>query len=171
MNLACQENLLPGDDLLAKWEVLSSIGYAGVELRGAGDDAFRARLPALRAARRAGVVVPAVCLISDHFVGDFDAERRRDAIANMKTLLSAIAELGGYGAVTPASYGMHSNSLPPFRATRSPEEDRAVLLEGLGELAVHAGHEGVCVLLEPLNRYGDHMLNRLEQAVELCRAV
>ena len=64
--------------------------------------------------------MPAVCLISDHFVGDFDAERRRDAIANMKTLLSAIAELGGYGAVTPASYGMHSNSLPPFRAPRSP---------------------------------------------------
>ena len=29
----------------------------------------------------------------------------------------------------------------------------------------------MCVLLEPLNRYGDHMLNRLEQAVELCRTV
>ena len=171
MNLACQENLLPGDDLLAKWQILSSIGYAGVELRGAGDAAFRERLPALRAARRAGVVMPTVCLISDHFVGDFDATRRRDAIANMKTLLSAIAELGGYGAVTPASYGMHSNSLPPFKAPRSPTEDRAVLLEGLGELALHAGREGVCVLLEPLNRYGDHMLNRLEQALELCRVV
>jgi sugar phosphate isomerase/epimerase len=30
---------------------------------------------------------------------------------------------------------------------------------------------GTLVLLEPLNRYEDHMLNRVEQAVELCEAV
>jgi len=151
--------------------VAFEIEALGVELRGAGDAAFRQRLPALRAARRAGVVMPTVCLISDHFIGDFEAARRRDALANMQTLLSAIAELGGYGAVTPASYGMHSNSLPPFIAPRAPEEDRGILLESLGVLAVHAEREGVCVLLEPLNRYGDHMLNRLEQAAELCQAV
>jgi sugar phosphate isomerase/epimerase len=30
--------------------------------------------------------------------------------------------------------------------------------------------EGVRILLEPLNRYEDHMVNRLEQAVELAEA-
>lgn len=173
MKLAVQENLIPADDLSAKWDLITSLGYEGIELRGGGDAAFRQRLPELRAARHAGVVMPTVCLISDHFIGDFDADKRLDALENMKTLLSAIAELGGIGAITPASYGMHSNSLPPrYReAPRPPEEDRRVLLDGLRELGEHAAREGVYVLLEPLNRYGDHMLNRLEQAVELCRAV
>ena len=45
-----------------------------------------------------------------------------------------------------------------------------MLLDALEELGEHAGNEGTLVLLEPLNRYEDHMLNRLEQAVELSKA-
>jgi sugar phosphate isomerase/epimerase len=171
LKLACQENIVPGATLLEKWDSLVSAGYDAIELRGHGDFALRARLPELRAARRAGVVMPVACVIMDHFIGDFDAAKRRDAVENMKSLLSIIAELGGYGAVTPAAYALHSNSLPPFRAPRSPADDRAVLLEGLQPLGEHAAREGVCVLLEPLNRYGDYMLNRLDQAVDLCRAI
>ena len=66
---------------------------------------------------------------------------------------------------------MFSLRLPPFKPPRGPDEDRAVLLEALAELGEHAAREGVLVLLEPLNRYEDHMLNRVEQAVDLCRAV
>jgi sugar phosphate isomerase/epimerase len=169
MKLACQEHLIPGATLIDKWELARSLGYDGVELR--GEHGFAGRLAELRAARRAGAVFPTVCVISDHFMGDFDSQRRRDAIAHMKALLSIIAELGGYGAITPASYGMFSLRLPPFKPPRSPDDDRMVLLEGLAELGEHAAREGVCVLLEPLNRYEDHMLNRLDQAAELCRAV
>jgi sugar phosphate isomerase/epimerase len=171
MKLACQEHLIPGATLLEKWRLASSLGYDGIELRGEGQFALRGRLPELREARRAGAVFPSVCVIMDHFIGDFDASRRRDAIENMKSLLSVIAELGGYGAITPASYGMFSLRLPPFKPPRSPEEDRQALIEGLSELGEHAAREGVSVLLEPLNRYEDHMINRLEQAAELCRAV
>lgn len=171
MKLTCQEHLIPGDNLLDKWEFISGAGWDGIELHGHGDFAFRARLPELREARRAGVVMPSVCVIMDHFIGDFDAGRRRDAIENMKSLLSIIAEVGGYGAVTPASYGMFSTRLPPYRPPRSPAEDREILMEGLTELGEHAAEEGVFVLLEPLNRFEDHMLNRLDQAVELCMEV
>ena len=171
MKLACQEHLIPGDTLPEKWAFISSIGFQGIELQGHGDFKFRARLPELRAACRAGVVMSSVCVIMDHFIGDFDKERRRDAIENMKSLLSVIAEVGGYGAITPASYGMFSRRLPPFQPPRSPEADRTVLLEGLGELGEHAAREGVVVLFEPLNRYEDHMVNTVEQAVELCKAV
>jgi sugar phosphate isomerase/epimerase len=86
----------------------------------------------------------------------------------MRSLLTGIAQVGGEGAITPASFGMHSNALPPFSAPRPPEEDRAVLLEALGELGDHAAREGVQVYLEPLNRYEDHMLNTLAQATDLC---
>ena len=54
---------------------------------------------------------------------------------------------------------------------RTEEEDRRVLLDALEELGELAEREGTLVLLEPLNRYEDHMLNRVEQAAELCEAV
>jgi sugar phosphate isomerase/epimerase len=171
VKLTCQEHLIPGDSLIEKWEFISGAGWDGIELHGHGGFAFQARLPELEAARRAGVVMPSVCVIMDHFIGDFDAGRRRDALENMKSLLSVIGQVGGYGAVTPASYGMFSARLPPYRPPRSAAEDREILIEGLTELGEHAAREGVFVLLEPLNRYEDHMVNRLDQAVELCRAV
>lgn len=171
MNIACQEHLLPGESLVEKWAAAQEAGFDGIELRGHGNFALRERLPELRAARRAGVVMPSVCVIMDHFIGDFDAGRRRDAIEQMKSLLSVVAEAGGYGAITPASFGMFSRNLPPFTPPRSAEEDRAVLLEGLAELGRHAAQEGALVLLEPLNRYEDHMLHTLAEGAELCSAL
>jgi sugar phosphate isomerase/epimerase len=168
MRLSCQENLIPGDNLVAKWEFVSAAGFDAIELHGHGDFAFQRRLPELLEAKDAGAVMPTVCVIMDHFIGDFDANRRRDAIDNMKSLLSVIAEIGGSGAITPAAYGLFSKSLPPFQPPRSPEEDRAVLLDALTELGEHAESVGVSLFVEPLNRYEDYMINRVEQAVELC---
>lgn len=170
LKIACQEQLLPGTSLQAKWEFAVRAGYDAVELRGHGGYAFRHRLPELRRAARDGVVMPTVCVDMRHFFGAFDRELRRDAVDQMKSQLSVIADIGGRGAVTPASYGMFSLRLPPFQPPRTPARDRAVLLEGLTELGRHAEKEGVRLFLEPLNRYEDHMVNRLDQAVDLVRA-
>jgi sugar phosphate isomerase/epimerase len=169
VKLACQEHLLPGDGIVEKWEFASSAGFDGIELSGTED--WRGRMDELRAARERGVVFSSVCLISDRFIGDFDADRRREAVDHMKHLLSGIAELGGTGAVTPAAYGLASKRLPPFEVPRTEEEDRSVLLEALEELGEHADEQRTLVLLEPLNRYEDHMLNRVEEAVGLCQRV
>jgi sugar phosphate isomerase/epimerase len=169
VRLACQEHILPGDDILKKWEFAAPAGFDGIELRGTDD--WNERLDDLKAARDQGVVFSSVCLISDRFIGDFDAGRRREAVEHMKHLLSGIAELGGTGAVTPAAYGLASRRLPPFEVPRTEEEDRRVLLDALEELGEHAESEETLVLLEPLNRYEDHMLNRVDQAVDLCEAV
>jgi sugar phosphate isomerase/epimerase len=168
VKLSCQEQLIPGETLVGKWRTISEMGYSGIELQGRGEFAFEKRLPELREGLREGVVFSSVCVMMPHFIGAFDEDLRRDAIANMKSLLSVIAELGGRGAITPASYGMHSNRLPPFTPPRSPDEDEAVLIDGLQELGQHAEGEGVQVFLEPLNRYEDHMLNTVSQAVSLC---
>ena len=169
MRLACQEHILPGDDILEKWEFAASAGFDGIELRGTED--WRERLDELRAVREQGVVFSSVCLISDRFIGDFDADRRRVARRLRRSVAPGIAELGGTGAVTPAAYGLASRRLPPFEVPRTEEEDRRVLLDALEELGELAEREGTLVLLEPLNRYEDHMLNRVEQAAELCEAV
>jgi sugar phosphate isomerase/epimerase len=170
MRLTCQEQLLPGTTLQEKWDAAQAFGYDGIELRAQGEHRIRERLPELHRARRDGVVMSTVCVEMLHFIGDFDAERRRDALENLRTQLSVIAELGGTAAMTPASYGMFSRRLPPFEPPRDEAGDRAVLLDALGELGEHARREGVRILLEPLNRYEDHMVNRLEQAVELAEA-
>lgn len=170
MRITCQEQLLPGATLQEKWDVALRLGYTGIELRGQGEHRFRDRLPELHRARRDGVVMNTVCVEMAHFIGDFDADRRRDAVANLRTQLSVIAEIGGTSVMTPAAYGMFSRRLPPFTPPRDPDGDRAVLHDALGELGRHAEREGVRILLEPLNRYEDHMINRLEQAVELAVA-
>jgi sugar phosphate isomerase/epimerase len=169
--LACQEQLLPGAGLTEKYALAVALGYQGIELRGRGDLAFVRRLPELRQARADGVVMPTVCVEMDHFIGDFDPARSRDAVRNLRSQLSVIAELGGIGVATPAAWGMFSRRLPPFEPPRPPEGDRQVLVDALGELGEHARAEGVTLLLEPLNRYEDHMVNRLDEAVALCRAV
>jgi len=166
--LAAQEQLLPGDGVLEKWKFALAAGFDGIELRGTRD--WRERLDDLRSAREQGVVFSSACLIDDRFIGDLDAERRRQAVEHMKDLLSGIAELGGVGAITPAAFGLASTALPPFRAPRTPDEDRRLLFDALGELGEHADREGTLVLLEPLNRYEDNMLNRLDEGVELAKA-
>jgi sugar phosphate isomerase/epimerase len=171
MKLACQEQLLPGDNLPAKFDFARRAGFDGIELRAKGDGHFAGRLPELRAAARAGVVMRTVCPDTDHFIGDFDADLRRDAIAQLRLQLSVVAELGGEGVLTPASWGMFSLRLPPFTPPRAPEEDRKVLLDALVELGEHAAREGVWLALEALNRYEDYMLNRLDQVVDLADEV
>ena len=171
MRLSCQEQLLPGDDLRAKFDAARRAGFDGIELRAEGDGRFAARLPELRAAARAGVVMATVCPVADHFIGDFDAGRRRDAIAQLRSQLRVIAEIGGDGVLTPASWGMFSLRLPPFVPPRTAAEDRRVLLEALAELDECAARAGVWLAIEPLNRYEDHMVNRLDQAAALARTI
>src|SRR5688500_8874184 len=171
MKLACQEQLLPGEGLIAQFDFARRAGFDGIELRAKGDGHFARRLPELRAAARAGVVMKTVCPDTDHFIGDFDPELRRDAVDQLRSQLSVIAELGGEGVLTPASWGMFSLRLPPFTPPRSPADDRRVLLEALAELAEHAAREGVWLALEPLNRYEDYMINRLGQAADLAEEV
>lgn len=171
LKLAAQEQMLDGADLVEKYAFARAAGFDGIELRGAGGGAFAARAAEVRAAAAAGVVIPTVCVMTEHFIGDFDAERRRDARATMKVLLSVIAEGGGFGAITPASYGMFSTRLPPYDPPRSAQEDRRILLEELHALGEHAATAGTVLLLEPLNRYEDHMVNTLGDAVGLVEAV
>ena len=171
VRLAVQEQYLNGHSMAEKWEHAQRLGFDAIELRGAGEGRFKARLTELRAAAAAGVPMPTVCVEMLHFVGDFDADKRADALAQMSDQLSVIAEIGGRLAMTPASYGMFSARLPPFVPPRSAEDDHEVLVEGFGRLAAHAEAEGVIIALEPLNRYENHMINTLAQARALCAEI
>jgi sugar phosphate isomerase/epimerase len=153
MRLAVQENLVSG-----LREALAA-GFDGLELR----DADPSRdVAALRG--HAWTACPEL----DGWLGDFDAGARRHAVDRLRRQLEGVAALGGVGVITPAAWGMFTRRLPPFdEPPRAPAQDREVLLEGLAELGAHAAELGVALLLEPLNRYEDHMVNTLAQAAEL----
>jgi sugar phosphate isomerase/epimerase len=169
--ITVQEQHLPGTSLEEKFDAAQAWGFDGIELRAQGGFAFRDRLPELRRAHAHGVFMPTVCVEMSHFIGAFDEALRKDAIAQLRSQLSVMAEIGGRGAMTPASYGMFSKRLPPFVPPRSEEEDISVLVEALGVLGEHAAREGVEIYLEPLNRYEDHMVNRLGQGADILRKV
>jgi len=165
--ITLQEHHLPGSSLEEKFDVALAWGFDGIELRSRGDFHFASRLPELRRARDAGVIMPTACVEMSHFIGAFDAELREDAITQLASQLSVMAELGGVGVMTPGSYGMFSRRLPPFEPPRSPESDHRILVDALGRLGEHAEREGVELFLEPLNRYEDYLVNTLSGAAAL----
>jgi sugar phosphate isomerase/epimerase len=171
LHLAVQEQMIPGDSLIEKFDLVRDLGYEAIEVRGRKDHQLRDRLPELRAAKAAGVVMPTDCVEMPHFIGAFDRELGRDAVDNLKTQLDVMAEIGGEGAcvVTPAAWGMFSRRLPPHEPPRDKAGDHEVLLESLRELGQHARSVGALLLLEPLNRYEDHMVNTLSDASKLVR--
>lgn len=169
--IAAQESTLVGDTLAEKFAFAQSVGFDGIELSGTGDGVFAGRVDELRAARDAGVVMPSAVVHMDHFIGDFDDDRRRDAVDQLKVLLSTIVEAGGQGIVTPHAFGLFSRSLPPFDPPQSDEKTRADFLEALREIADHAASVGAVAYLEPLNRFEDFVVNRLADSADYVRQI
>lgn len=165
--LSAQEQLIPGQSLQEKFEAVVAAGYDGIELRSRGDFQFRERAAEIEAAVRDGVVISSACVDMTCFIGDLVPARRKEARENLKSQLAVIAGGGGAGVVAPASYGIHSSRLPPYRSPRPADEDVEILVSALTELDAVARQEGVCLFLEPLNRYEDFMLNTLSQGIDV----
>lgn len=162
--LAAAELTLPGDSLEEKYAFVRSVGFDGIELSARGDGQFAARLDELRQARDAGVPMPTAVVHMDHFIGDFDEARRRDAIDELKSMLTTIGAIGGLGIVSPHAFGLFSRRLPPFQPPRTVEESRDLLIKTLTEVGAHAVEAGAKVFLEPLNRFEDFVINTLADA-------
>lgn len=169
--LAAQESTLPGDTLEEKFAAAQSYGFDGIELGAQGDGRFAARADELAAAQRAGVVMPSAVAHTPLFVGDFDPERRRKAIEEVKEILSTLPAAGSAGLVMPNGFAVFSTKLPPFKPPRSAEASRTALVGALKELGDHGERVGAKVFLEPLNRYEDYLINTLADAVDVVEEV
>ena len=171
LRLAAQESTLPGDTLEERFAAAVSYGFHGIELGAQGDGRFAARSDELAAARAAGVVMCSAVAHTALFVGDFDPDRRRRAIDDVKQILSTLPAAGAAGLVMPNGFAVFSTKLPPFTPPRSPEASRAALVEALVELGEHGEQVGAKVFLEPLNRYEDYLINTLDDAVSVVEEV
>lgn len=169
--LAAQESTLPGDTLEERFAAAQSYGFDGIELGAQGEGRFAARADELRRARANGVVMPSAVAHTPLFVGDFDPDRRRSAIDDVKSILSTLPEAGAAGLVMPNGFAVFSTKLPPFQPPRSAESSRAALVEALTELGEHGAQVGAKIFLEPLNRYEDYLINTLADAVSVVKEV
>ena len=101
------------------------------------------------------------------WIGDFIEERRENGVEDLKEIIRALKEVGGTGVVVPAAWGMFTFRLPPMVSPRSHEGDVKAILKSLSELEPVAKENGIYIYLEPLNRYQDHMLNTLQDAMDI----
>ncbi|CCQ96492.1 putative isomerase/epimerase [[Clostridium] ultunense Esp] len=167
MKLATQDKPFFPESFFEKFTLVKSMGFDGFEID--GRELLNRFDEVKKAMADADLPVVTVCGGYRGWIGDFDEEKRKLCIKDIAEILNRLSLLSGKGIVVPAAWGMFSKRLPPMVPPRSEEEDRKVLLESLDRLNRVAESTGTLIYLEPLNRYEDHMLNRLGDAVSIIR--
>ncbi|QGQ98353.1 sugar phosphate isomerase/epimerase [Paenibacillus psychroresistens] len=165
MKLATQDRGFLGKTYEEKLLKIQAIGLEGLEID--GKNLINRFAEIKQAVLTTGVPISSICGGYRGWIGDFDAEQRALSIQDIGEILKYTGEIGAAGVIVPAAFGILSKKLPPFTSPRSAANDREVLLDSLGQLNILAESAGSHLLLEPLNRYEDHMINRLDEAGSL----
>jgi sugar phosphate isomerase/epimerase len=158
LKLCSQDGKIPGKSLKEKAENVLKFGGCGLEF--GGMDVNRAR-QIKKDLEGTGVGVAALCCGYYPLI-DPDEAKRKEGVERLKKSLDAAGEAGSTGVIF----------VPAFN--NDPQMEWADGLKVLGELLAGVGEHavkcGTRILLEPLNRGEAHFMNRLEQAVAICKA-
>lgn len=171
MRLAIQTLLLPGRDLAEQFDNAARYGFDGVEI--AIDPTFDLTMhmaEVQRAMKSSGLPVSNLCThpMHDPLVPDSNERARRLQV--LKELLSQADELGASGVVSvPVRPPYQFPDLSPWKDSYALTYDFAIA--ALTEWAATLPSGTAALLLEPLNRYEAHFLNRIGQAVDLAQAI
>ncbi|NUP98583.1 MAG: sugar phosphate isomerase/epimerase [Armatimonadetes bacterium] len=166
MKLAVQLGLLPGNTVADKQRWAADHGVEGIEV-----STGNYRPDMLDQARRdfesSPVPLTTVCGNPTFDFLDPDPAKRRNSMEQVKTYLRFVGEMGGVGQIVPPIFG------PPRIPDLSPYADaitleKNLLVELCKELGEVAQEAGVLLLLEPLNRYEQHLLRKQSDGVEIC---
>jgi len=168
MKLAIQENLIPGKTFSEKLCNAEEFGFEGIEIWGRE---LTDRLQEIKLSLETSKLrVSTVC---SGYPGDLlgaDVQIRKTAIDGIKERLKICADLGGIGVITVPTFGKPKiPDLYPWHPDVTALE-KQILIEECKILGDYAEDVGAYIILEPINRYETHFINRLEQAVDICRA-
>jgi sugar phosphate isomerase/epimerase len=167
MKLATQDKPFFPSNFRKKFELTRQMGFDAFEIDGkALVDNFE---DVKQASEQTGMPISTACGGYSGWIGDFDEEKRQQGIIEISEILKHLEKIGGQGIVVPAAWGMFSKRLPPMIPPRSETEDREVLLDSLNQLNKVGIKTGTIVYIEPLNRYEDNMINKLEDAMSLIK--
>ena len=169
MKLAIQDNRLPGKDISEKVFNAEKFGFDGLEVWGHKlSERFKEIKQALESSK---IKFSTVCA---GYPGDLlgaDRQTREAAIEGIKSLLKICSDLGGVGVITVPTFG--KPKIPDLYPWISDvwETERRLLIEECKILGRYADDVGSYVILEPINRYETHFMNKLKQGVEICKEV
>jgi sugar phosphate isomerase/epimerase len=170
MRIAIQERLLPGANRREQFANARAYGFGGIEARGDLLPGAEAEYQAL--GDEFGLLVTSICGGIQGCLLDADPAERERAVASILTLLRAGHAVGGAPVIAVPVFG--KPRLPDLAPFASAEElELKLLLPLLHRIARAAEQEGLRsrLLLEPLNRYETHFLNRVEQAVAITERI
>ncbi len=171
MKIGIQDALLPGKNLREKFEIAKSIGFKGIEVWGRPfleDEEIIKEYK--KVSKDTGINISSICAGYRNFLLEPEPENRRKSREDIKRLLEIGKELGAIGLILVPIFGPPKiTDLTPYK--NAYELEKELLLSQLPEIVEKAEETECCILLEPLNRYETHFLNRLEQAVEYCEKI
>jgi sugar phosphate isomerase/epimerase len=171
VKLACQEGMVPGKTLQEKFRNLERWGYEGMEFWGSALRTDSEKVKEIK--RLAGNSKVKACTICAGYRGcllDGQKSEREQALGDIRELLGIGRELGVVGLIMVPVFGPpRVPDLSPYASHRDLEGKLLVAL--LSEMGDHAAKTKCTILVEPLNRYETHFLNRLEQAVAIVKKV
>ncbi|HID56306.1 TPA: sugar phosphate isomerase/epimerase [Candidatus Poribacteria bacterium] len=168
MKLAAQEGLIPGRDLAEKLDNAARFGFEGIEFWGSGIENRQDEI--IKTTENHQVKPSTICAGYGGCLLDPNRSERDKAMGDIKKLLKVAANIGAVGLiVVPIFGGPRINDLSPYKSAVQLEKE--LLITQMKEIGDYAAEVGAYVLLEPLNRYETHLLRRLNDAVEICKAV
>ena len=165
MKIALQLGLIPGKDLKDKLAWAKDQRVKGIEI-----SAWNYKVDqipqALADFENSPVPVVSICGNPSFDFLDPDPKKRRASIDESKKYLELAGKFGAVGQIVPPIFGPpRLNDLAPLKDAVTLEKELLVeLLKELGDCA--AKHETL-FLLEPLNRYEQHLLRKQSDGVEI----
>jgi len=158
LKLCSQDGHVPGKSLKEKAALILKFGGCGLEFGGLSPERGKQVKQELAGT---GVGVAALCCGYFPLI-DPDEAKRKEGAEKLKKALEGAGEAGSTGVIFVPAFNNH-----PQMNWEEGLKALADLLPAVGEYAVKLGTR---VLLEPLNKGEAKFMNRLEQAVEICKA-
>ena len=171
MKFGVQTGLLPGDALIDKFRKAKQYGFEGIEAWGwdlkGNVDAYK------EASKATGLPISSVCLGFEGCLLSPKPEERQkavDGIVELLTLGDTINPDEGCHLVAPPIFGPPQiNDLSPLKSAVELEYELLILL--CKEIARRVEGRKSILLLEPLNRYEQHLLRRMTDTKRVVDAV
>ena len=161
MKLAAQESIVPGESVAEQLRNLENCGYEAVEL------VHRFTIQRPEETKSALVDSPiealSMCTSLEHDLADVGANLA-DRISFFKETMDFASQFGVKRIISVPVRGPLAEGV-----TEQQEIDR--YRDALRTVGEHAESLGMVVVIEPLIRYETHLINRLEQAVEMAESV
>lgn len=158
MRLGLQDRFAPGSNVRERFESARRFGFDAIELS-------VDTIASAREAARDRIAVSALCGGYRGWLIDPDDERRRQAREDLAAFVDVAGELG-CGCVVVPIWGRTRN-LPNIGTGRTRDEDEAIFIDAMRELAARATRAGARLFIEPLNRYQNDVCQTIADAMKL----